>query len=65
MNECMYVFIYLFEYFDWTEILPEEEDDDEITTSSVRAELELNDKSCVIIYRIKNTVLKIRCRDIS
>ena len=27
--------------------VPEEEDDDVITTSSVRAELELNDKSCV------------------
>ena len=33
-------------YFDWIEILPEEEDYDEITTSSVRVELELNDKSC-------------------
>jgi hypothetical protein len=43
----MYVFFFkLFKYFDWKEILPEEEDGDVITTSSVRAELELNDKNC-------------------
>jgi len=34
-------------YFDGIEILQEEEDIDEITTSSARVELELNDKSCV------------------
>jgi hypothetical protein len=41
------IFFKLFKYFDWIEILPEEEDGDVITTSSVRAELELNDKNCV------------------
>jgi hypothetical protein len=41
---CACIFFYLFKYFDWIEILPEEEDGDVITTSSVRAEQELNDK---------------------
>jgi len=72
----MYIF-YLFKYFDWIKILPEEEDDDVITTSSVRAEL--NDKICVEYLndllkkfdfnKHKNNQtkknLKIRFRDIS